>query len=96
MIWKFIGRTDAEAPILWPPDAKSLLFGKDNDAGKGWGQEEKGAAEDEMIRYHHWLSGHVFEQTPRDSEGQGSLACCSPWGCRVGHDFMTKQQIPVT
>ena len=50
MIWRFIGRTDAEAPILWPPDAKSPLFGKDTDAGKGWGQEEKGAAEDEMIR----------------------------------------------
>ena len=69
--WIFIWRTDteAEAPILWPPDAKSLLIGKDPDAGKDWGQEEKGATEDEMVSWHHWLNGHDFEQTPGDSGG---------------------------
>ena len=68
-----------EAPILWPPDVKSRLIGKDRDAGKDWGQEEKGTREDEMVGWHHWLNGHEFEQAPGDSEGQGSLACCSPW-----------------
>ena len=82
--WIFIGRTDAkaEAPIFWPPDGKSLLTGKDPDAGKDWGQEEKGAAEDELVGWHHWLSGREFEQTLGDSEGQGSLVCLSPWGCK--------------
>ena len=82
--WIFIGRTDAEAeaPILWPPDVKNWLTGKDPDAGKDWGREEKGMTEDEMIGWHHWLNGHEFEQTPGDSEGQGSLVCCSPWGCK--------------
>jgi len=82
--WIFIGRTEAEAeaPIIWPPDVKSWLIGKDLDAGKDWGQEEKGAIEDEMVGRHHQLNGHEFEQTPRDSEGQGSLACCSPWSCK--------------
>ena len=74
----FIGRTEAEAPILWPPDMNSWLIGKDSDAGKDWGQEEKGATEDEMVGWHHWLSGHEFEQAPGDGEGQGSLVCCSP------------------
>ena len=80
--WIFIGRTDAEAkvPIHWPPDAKSWLVGKDPDAGKDWRQEEKGAAENEIVRWHHRLNGHEFEQTLGDSEGQGSLACCNPWG----------------
>ena len=80
--WIFIGRTDieAEAPILWPPDGKSWLTGKDPDAGKDWGQEEKGMTEDEMVGWHHWLNGQEFEQTSGDSEGRGSLACCSPWG----------------
>ena len=79
--WIFIGRTDAEAeaPILWPPDAKSWLIGKDPDAGKDWGQE-KGAAEDEMVGWHHRLNGHEFEQTSVDGEGQRSLVCCSSWG----------------
>ena len=79
--WIFTGRTDAEAeaPILWSPDAKSWLTGKDPDAGKDWRQEEKGATEDEMVGWHHRLDGHGFEQTPGDSEGQRSLACCSPW-----------------
>ena len=89
--WIFIGRTDAETPIFWPPDAKSLLIGKDLNAGEDWGQEEKWVTEDEMVGCHHWLNGHEFEQTPGNSEGQGSLACCSPWGCRVRHDWATKQ-----
>ena len=79
--WIFTGRTDveAEAPIIWPPDAKSWLIGKDPDARKDWGQEEKGTTEDEMVGWHHWLDGHEFEQTPGDGEGQASLACYSPW-----------------
>ena len=79
--WLFIGRTDAEAPILWPPDAKSWLIGKDPDAGKDWGQEEKQATEDEMVGWHHQFNRNELEQTLGDSEGQGSLVCCSPWGC---------------
>ena len=80
--WIFIGRTDAEAeaPILWPPDVKSWLIGKDSDAGKDWGQEEKGVTEDEMVGWHHWLNRQESEQALGVSEGQGSLACCSPWG----------------
>ena len=74
--WILIGRTYAVAPILWPPDAKNQLFGKDSDARKDWGQEEDGVTEEKMIGWHHWLNGHEFEQTPGDSEGQGSLACC--------------------
>ena len=76
--WIFIWRTDAEteAPILWPPDGKSQLFGKDPDAGKDWRSEEKGATEDEMVGWHHWLNENEFEQTQGDSEGQGSLVCC--------------------
>ena len=82
--WIFTGRTDAEAkvPILWPPDTRSWLIGKDPDAGKDWEQEEKGMTEDEMVGWHHWLNGHGFEPTPGDSEGQRSLACCGSWGCR--------------
>ena len=78
--WIFIGRTDAEALILWPPDTKSWHIGKDPDAGKGWRQKEKGVSEDEMVRQHHWLNVHKFEQTLRDRDGQGSLVCCSIWG----------------
>ena len=83
--WLFIGWTDAKAkaPILWPPDVKSWLTGKGSDAGKGWGQEEKGVTEDEMVGCQHQLDGHEFEQTLRESKGQGSLACCSSWNCRV-------------
>ena len=79
--WIFIGRTDAEAEaaILWPPDAESWLIGKDTDAGKDWGQEEKGATEDEMVRWHHQLHGHEFEQATGVGNGQGSLVCCSSW-----------------
>ena len=72
--WIFIGRTDAEAPVLWPPDVKSWLMGKDPDAGKGWGQEEKGTTEEEMVEWHHWHNGHEFEQTLGDSARQGSEA----------------------
>ena len=80
--WIFIGRTDAETetPILWQPDAKNWLTGNDSDAGKDWRQEEKGMTEDEIVGWHHQLIGHEFEQTLRVSDGQGNLACCSPWG----------------
>ena len=91
-----MGRTDAEAeaPILWPPDAKNWLIGKDPDAGKDWGQEKKGTTEDEMIGWHHRLNGRDFEQTQGDSEGQGSLACCSPQGHKdtVRYDLAIEQQ----
>ena len=85
--WLFIGRTDteAEAPILWAPDVKSWLIWKDPDAGKDWGQEEKEMIEDKMVGWHNWLNGREFEQTPGDSSGQGSLACCSPWGHKELH-----------
>ena len=81
--WVFIGRTDVEVetPILWPPDVKSWLICKDPDAGKDW-RQEKGKTEDEMVGCHHWLDGHEFEQAPGFGDGQGSLACCSPWGCK--------------
>ena len=80
--WIFIGRTDAEAetPILWPPDEKSWLIGKKPDAGKDWGQEEKGMTVDETVGWHHRLDGHEFEQAPGAGNGQGCLACCSPCG----------------
>ena len=82
--WIFIGRSAAEveAPILWPPDAKNWLFGNDLHAGKDWRQKEKGVAEDEMVGWHHWHNGHEFEWTPVVGNGQGSLACCCPWGCK--------------
>ena len=77
--WIFIGRTDAEAEalILWPLNAKSWLIWKDSDAGRDWGQEEKGTTEDEMAGWHHWLNGHESEKTPRVCDG---LACCDSWG----------------
>ena len=71
---------EAETPILWPPDAKSWLIGKDPDARKDWGQEEKGTTEDEMIGWHFQLNGHGFGQTPAVGDGQGGLACCGSWG----------------
>ena len=79
--WIFIGRIDAEgvAPVLWLPDVKSWLTGKDSKTGKDWGQEKRGA-EDELVGWYHWLNGHEFEQTPGDSEGQGRLECWSLWG----------------
>ena len=78
--WIFIEMTDAEAPICWPPDVNSQLAGKDPDAGKDWRQEEKGAAEDELVGWHHRLHGQGLEQTLGDGDLQGSLVCCSPWG----------------
>ena len=79
--WIFSGRTDAEAevPIIWSPDAKNWLIGKDPDAGENWRQKKR-ATKDEMVGWHHQFNRHEFEQTPGDSEEQGSLSCCSPWG----------------
>ena len=79
--WIFTGKTDAKAetPILWPPDVKNWLTGKDPDAEKDWRQEEKGTTEDEMDGWHHRLYEYDFDQDPGVSDGQGSLACCSPW-----------------
>ena len=81
--WIFIGRTDAKAetPVLWPPDVKHWLLGKDPDAGKDW-RQEKGSTEDEMVGWHHWPYGREFTQAPGVGDGQGSLMCCSPWGCK--------------
>ena len=82
--WVFIGRTDAkpETPILWPPDAKSWLIGKDPDPGRDLGQEKKGMTEDEMARWHHQLDGHEFGWTLGVGDGQGGLVCCNSWGCK--------------
>ena len=82
--WVFIGRTDAEAetPILWPPHVKSWLTGKDPDAGRDWGQEEKGTTEDEMVGWHHQLDAHEFGWTLGVGDGQGGLACCDSCGCK--------------
>ena len=91
--WIFIGKADAEADdtlIPWPPDVKNWLIGKDPDAGKDWGQEEKGTTEDEMVGWHHQLDGHEFEQALGDGEEQGSPVCCSPRGCKDSHT--TEQQ----
>ena len=88
--WTFIGRTDAETedPILWLPNVKSWLIGKDPDTGKDW-RQKKEMTEEEMVGWHHWLDEHDFEQAPRDGEGPGNLACCSPWGNKESD--MTKQ-----
>ena len=82
--WVFIARTDfeAETPVLWPPHAKSWLIWKDPDAGKDWGQEEKGTTEDKMVGWHHWLNEHGFGWALGVGDGQGGLACCSSWGCK--------------
>ena len=79
--WDFFERNaaKAETPVLWPLHAKSWLIGKDPDSGKDW-RQEKEMIEDEMVAWHHWLDEHEFEQTVGVVEGQGSLACCSPWG----------------
>ena len=81
--WIFIGRTDAKAevPILWLPDAKNWLLRKDSDARKDW-IHKKGTTEDEMVGWPHWLNGYESEQVPGVGDGQGSLVCCSPWGCK--------------
>ena len=80
--WIFTGRTDAEVetPILWPPDMKNWLIGKDPDAGKDWGQEEKETTQYEMVGWHHWLDGCESEWTPGVGDGQGGLECCDSWG----------------
>ena len=80
--WVFTGRTDVEAetPILWPPDVKNWLIWKDTDAGKDWGQEEKGMTEDKMVGWHHRLNGHGFGWTLGVGDGQGGLVCCGSWG----------------
>ena len=82
--WVFIGRIDVEAeiPVIWPPHVKSWLIGKDPDAGRDWGQEEKGMTEDEMAGWHHQLDGHGFEWTLGVGDGQGGLVCCDSWGCK--------------
>ena len=94
--WVFIGRTDVEVetPILWPPDGKRWLIWKDPDAGKDWGQEEKGTTEDEMVRWHHWLNGHGFGWTLGVGDGQGGLACCGSWG-RKDSDWATELNRPL-
>ena len=88
----FIGTADTEAPTLLPTWYKSQTTGKDLDVGKDWGQEEKGTTKDELVEWHHRLNVYEFEQTPRESEGQGSLACCmqSMGSQRVGHDLVTE------
>ena len=97
--WVFIGRTDAKAetPILWPPQLikiKSWLIGKDSDAGRDSGQDEKGTTEDEMVGWHHRLYWHEFEWTPGVGDGQGGLACCDSWGRRFRHDWATDLNSP--
>ena len=84
--WIFIGKTDAKAkaPILWAPDAKELTYWERPWSWERFRQEEKGMIEEEMVGWHHRLNGHDFEQAPGDGEGQGSLACCSSWGCKIG------------
>ena len=78
--WIFIRRT--ETPILWPPDVRSWLIRKDPDTGKDWRQEEKGMTESEIVVWHHWLHGHELEKFLGIVDGQGSLVCCNPWGCK--------------
>ena len=90
--WIFIGRTGAEAetPVLWPPDVKNWLIGKDPDPEKDWRQEGKRTTEDEMVGWHHRLAGHELEQAPEVGDRQGSLACCSSRRHGVGHDWVTE------
>ena len=92
--WIFTGRTDAEAeaPVFWSSDSNIRLMGKVNDAGKDWGQKEKRASEDEMVGWHHWCNENELGQNLGDDEGQGALLCFSPWGRRVGHNWMSEQQ----
>ena len=89
--WIFMGRTaaEAEAPILWPPDVKNWLSGKDPDAGKIEGRE-KGKTVDEIVRWHHQLDGYKSEQAPEVGDEQGILVCCSPRSCRVGHNLVSE------
>ena len=81
--WDFFGRNaKAETPVLWPPHMKNWLIGKDSDAGRDWGQEEKGTTEDEMVGWHHWHNGHESEWTLGVGDGQGGLGCCNSWRCK--------------
>ena len=82
--WDFFGRNEAkvETPVLWPPLANSWLIGIDSDAGRDWGQEDKGMTENEMAGWHHWLDGCESEWTPGVGDGQGGLACCDSWGLK--------------
>ena len=82
LAWVFFGRNDAKAetPVLWPPHAKSWFIGKDSDAERDWGQEEKGTTENEMAGWHHWLDGREFEWTLGVGDGQGGLGCYDSWG----------------
>jgi len=89
MISKTLNDAKAETSVLWPPHAKSWLIGKDSDAGRDWGQEEKGTTEDEMAGWHHRLDGRESEWTPGVGDGQGGLVCCDSWGCKESD--MTKQ-----
>ena len=93
--WVFFGRKDAKAetPVLWPPHVKSWLIGKNSDAGRDWGQEEKGTTEDEMAGWHHQLDGYEFEWTPGVGDGQGSLVCCNSWG---GNESDTTERLKWT
>ena len=88
--WMFTETTNGETPILWPPDEKNWLIGKDPDAGKDTRWEEKGTTQDEMVGWHHRLNGHEFGWTSGAGDGHGGLACCSPWGRRVRHDWVTE------
>jgi len=90
--WDFFGRNDAKAetPVLWPPHVKCWLIGKDSDAGRDWGWEEKGTTEDEMTGWHHCLDGCESEWTPGVGDRQGGLACCDSWGHRIRHDWATE------
>ena len=83
-IQDFFGTNDAKAetPVLWPPHVKSWLIGKDSDAGRDWGQEEKGTTEDVVAGWYHWPDGHESEWTPGVGDGQGGLVCCDSWGCK--------------
>ena len=96
--WIFIGTTDAEVdtPILWPPDVKNWVIGKDPDAGKDWRQEEKGTTEDDMVGWHHRFKGYAFEQAPRVGNGQGSLVYWSPWGHKESHmtEWLNRSELP--
>ena len=98
--WVFIGRTDAEAeaPVLWPPDVKNWLTGKNPNGGKDWRREEKGTTEDEMVWWHHRLNAHEFEQALGVGDGWGGLACCSPWGHKESDmtERLSNKGIPVT
>ena len=88
--WIFIGKTDAEALVLWPPDEKNWLIGKDPDAGKDWRQEEKGTIDDEMVGWYHWVNRREFEKAPGVGDGQYGLAWCSPWGLK---ELYTTEQL---